>query len=142
MRPSPTRERTAEEEPWFPRIAATKVRLVGGLLLAIGVWGTVAPYIGPQVTVRAIVELVDHVVPGVVVLGVALLSLYRRRFDLVTAGLSLLAALWMFSTHVPLLAQAVNGEAPWAGSLWMFVPSALILALSLSAIVLAWRDEA
>lgn len=124
------------------KMPATKVRLVGGLLLGIGFWGTVAPYIGPEVPVERIVEFVDHVVPGVVVLGVALLFLYRRRLDLISAGLSLLAALWMFATHVPLLAQAVNGEAPWAGSLWMFVPSALLLALGLWAIVLAWRDEA
>lgn len=124
------------------RVPATKARLVGGLLLGIGIWGTIAPYIGPEVTVRAIVEVVDHVVPGVVVLGVALLYLYRKRVDLVTAGLTFLAALWMFATHVPLLAQAVNGETPWAGSLWMFVPSALVLGSGLWAIVLAWRDEA
>lgn len=121
---------------------ATKVSLVGGLLLGIGLWGTVAPYIGPQVPIRAIVEVVDHVVPGVVVLSVAVLFLYRRRFDLLAAGLSLLAGLWMFATHVPLLGQAMSGAAPWAGSLWMFVPSALILGLGLWATVLAWRNEA
>lgn len=136
-----TRERAAEEKRGSPGIPATRVRLVGGLLLGVGVWGTVAPYIGPSVTVRAIVEVVDHVVPGAVVLGVALLSLYRGRFDLLPAALSVLAALWMFATHVPLLAQAAKGDAPWDGSLWMFVPGAALLGLSLWATVLAWRQE-
>lgn len=86
--------------------------------------------------------VVDHVVPRVVVLSVAVLSLYRGRSDFVAAGLSLLAGLWMFATHVPLLGQAMSGAAPWVGSLWMFVPSALILGLSLWATVLAWRNEA
>jgi len=139
VRATSSRERSAQE-PKSPRVPAREVRLLGGLLLAVGLWGTVAPYIGPDVMVEAIVELVDHVVPGVVVLGVALLWLYRRRLGLVSAGLSVLAALWMVATHVPLLAQAVRGETPWAGSLWMFVPSALLLGLSAWATVRAWGE--
>lgn len=124
-----------------PRNREGQVRVVAGLLLGIGVWGTIAPYVGPEVPVPAIVEFMDHVVPGVVVLVLALSSYHRRRFDLLTVGGGFLAAVWMFTTHVPLLAQAVRGEFSWGGSLWMFVPSTLILVLTLWAMVLAWWEE-
>lgn len=137
---SPTR--FPEGEATSARNREGRVRLLARLMLVVGLWGTIAPYIGPEVPVKAIVEVVDHVVPGVVVLAVALFSLYRRRLELITCGLSVLAALWMFTTHVPLLAQAARGEFPWGGSLWMFVPSTLILALTVWAAMIAWRDEA
>lgn len=118
------------------------MRALAGLLLAIGVWGTLAPYIGPEVPVEAVVEVVDHVVPGVILLAVAAFSLYLKRFELISSGLAFLAALWMFTTHVPLIAQAARDEFPWAGSLWMFVPSALLLVLTAAAAFLAWREDA
>lgn len=124
-----------------PENREQKARLLARLLLFFGVWGTLAPYVGPDVLVRQIVEVVDHVVPGVVVLGVALLSLHRRRIELIPAGLAVLAGLWMTTTHVPLVGQAARGETSWDGALWMFVPSACVFVIAVWAVAVAWIDE-
>jgi hypothetical protein len=145
MLPRSTRVRAprgpAGQEPTSPGESDERTRLPAGLLLPIALFATVAPYLGPEVPVRRIVEFVDHVVPGVVVLGVSLFWIYRRRFEFFTAGLAVLAGLWMFVTHVPLVVDAAQGRVGWGGALWMFVPSALVLALTAWSAMLAWFEE-
>ena len=115
-------------------------RLALGLLV-VGAWGTLAPYAGPEVPVAADVEIIDHVVPGVMILTVSALALRRRMFALAPAAVSLLAAFWMVVTHVPLLAQAGRGEGPWDGALWMFVPGGVLMLLTGWALAIAFEFE-
>ena len=38
-----------------------------------------------------------------------------------------LAGLWMTATHLPLIVQARNGEAPWGASLYHSIPGFVVL---------------
>ena len=121
-------------------------RAIAALLLAFGVWGLVAPYlaraVGLAVPVAAKVEVVDHVVPGIVVLAVAVLSLLMRRIALVSALLATLAGFWMTATHISLLVDAEHGRASFPAALIHSLPGIIILILSIAAAVIAWGEEA
>ncbi|MDP8930919.1 MAG: hypothetical protein M3O70_20695, partial [Actinomycetota bacterium] len=105
-----------------------------------------APYLGPifglVVTTRPIVEVVDHVLPGLVVLGIALLIILTGRLPLPAALLAVLASLWMAGTHIPLLLQARTGGVQLASALWHAAPGILLFALTVAATVLAWSEPA
>ena len=109
----------------------SRVRRLSAALVAVGLWGTIAPYVGPEVAVSATVEFIDHVVPGVIILAAAITFIPHGAFGTVGASAALLAALWMTVTHVPLISQAARGETPWDGAIWMFVPSASLLQVIL-----------
>ena len=115
-----------------------RMRRLGAALIAVGVWGTLAPYAGPEVAVSSTVEFVDHAVPGGIVLAVALYSLQRGAFAFVPTAVALLAAFWMTVTHVPLVSDAARGATSWEGAIWMFAPSALLLLLTGLAFASAW----
>ena len=123
-------------------LTAKRTQRLAALLLAFGAWGTLAPYAGPEVPVSASVEVVDHVIPGVIVLAVAAFAVQRRRFELIPAALALLAGLWMTVSHVPLLAMAARGETPWDGAVWMFAPSVSVLLLAGWTGAIAWVEDA
>jgi len=120
-------------------------------LLVLGAWSIVVPYVGPAVglrlDVRPTVEIVDHVVPGAVVLaaGMSLLLILRsatsRPSSLLVpalAGVAFLAGFWMLSTHVPLLVQSGRDLAPW-GAAFHKTPGAAVTALSLWLLLLQLR---
>ena len=101
-----------------------------GVLAAIGAWTVVVPYVGNalglDVNVRAIVEIVDHVIPGLLVLAAALVlrrlaargRLAGAPRALIAAGVAFLAGFWVFATHVPLLADATRSDLPWDAAIW------------------------
>jgi hypothetical protein len=112
----------------------------------------VVPYVGPAVglrlDVRPTVEIVDHVVPGAVVLaaGMSLLLILRsatsRPSSLLVpalAGVAFLAGFWMLSTHVPLLVQSGRDLAPWGAAVFHTTPGAAVTALSLWLLLLELR---
>lgn len=120
------------------------------LLLALfGAWTIVVPYLGRavgfEVGVARSVEVVDHVVPGTLVLivGTWMFALARRGraavvpATLVGAGVTFLAGFWVLATHVPLVADAVRGSEPWGATLWHATTSLPLLALSLWIILRA-----
>jgi hypothetical protein len=132
---------------------------VAALLGALGAWLLAAPYLGPALglvlDVPPIVEVVDHVVPGLIVVtlsgasllgGAPLLSVGARGgapggfLTLAVPGLAFLAGLWGTSTHVPLVADAWAGEAPWGAALFHSVPGILIAVLSLALFLIALRS--
>lgn len=100
------------------------------MLAAIGAWTILVPYlghaIGLAVAVPARVEVVDHVVPGAIVVaaGVYLHRLARRqalssqRLALPAAGACFLAGFWVLATHVPLVSDAATAEQPWDAAIW------------------------
>lgn len=99
--------------------------------VALAVWAMLPPYFGPALPLDPTVEVVDHVVPGVVVLAVSLaaLALSRREAAMFAAGLLVtLAGFWMTVTHVPLVAQAARGEVPWGTATWHSVPGVVVVA--------------
>lgn len=96
-------------------------------LAAAAGWAMAVPYLGDALGVRldvpAGVEIVDHVVPGAVVLAVvvALVALSRvgRAVEpgdqawSVGAGATFLAGFWIASTHASLVQEAIDGITPW-----------------------------
>jgi predicted membrane channel-forming protein YqfA (hemolysin III family) len=112
------------------------------LLGAIGAWTVVVPFIGNalglDVNVKSIVEVVDHVVPGVIVVAAALYlrTLAGRRPlagqspALLAAGVSFLAGFWVFATHVPLVADAAKSRLPWDAAIWHSIAALPVVALA------------
>ena len=118
------------------------------VLLVLGVWSMLPPYIGPalglELNVAAKVEVVDHVVAGAVVaLCAALAALLVRRarraglgasgfaLALALTGLCFLGGLWQVATHVPLVAEGGSPQAPWGTVLLHSTPGVPIVALAL-----------
>ena len=121
---------------------------------ALGAWASAVPYLGPPLGLRLVgissrTEIVDHVVPGVLVvaLSAALLALAGSPqatpgtvVPVTAAAVCALAAFWITATHVGLLVDAVGGDVAvgpallhgTAGPL-VLVPAALVLARQLRA---------
>lgn len=109
-------------------------------LLLFGTWGLVVPYLGRSlgfaVDTRPGVEVIDHVVPGVLVIGAALLAILGGGRSLLLALAALAAGVWMTATHIPLLRQASDGQVTWSAALWHSTPGMVILALGAVALAL------
>ncbi len=115
-----------------------------GALAAIGAWTAVVPYVarllGLTVDVPARVEVVDHVIPGLVVAASALYLLVSarrgvlrdQRFALPAAGLCFLAGFWVLATHAPLIGDAARSAVSWEAAIWHSISALPML------IVAAW----
>ena len=112
------------------------------MLAAAGAWMAIVPWLGRllglDVDVATRVEVVDHVIPGVVA-AVAGLYLTRTaagrplasdRAAPAVAVTALLAGLWAFATHAPLLLDAARGDQPWAAAIWHSVAALPILVIA------------
>lgn len=114
---------------------------LAGTGLVIGVWAMMPPFLG-MLNTAFTVEVVDHQVPSVLVLAATVFVLLRReqsRPVLLTCGfVVLLAGTWMTATHVPLVAQAATGQAPWPGTIVHSTSAVAVLALGA---VWTWRHR-
>lgn len=124
-----------------------KVSLVSAIVVAVVASGApwIAKALGLPLPVRTSLEIVDHVVPGVVVVGAsaAVLSGRLSTFAALIATLaSALAGLWMTATHVPLLLQARTVLVDWPTASIHSVPGIVTLALTIPPAVWAWRRQA
>ena len=112
------------------------------------------PYLGPAVGlelhgISSTVEVVDHVIPGLTVIAFSVISLLLLRAGrpsdslplLFAIALCMLAGLWETSSHVPLVLQAGEPEAPWDAVLLhsLLGPTILLLSIALLARMLAPR---
>ncbi len=83
--------------------------------------------------VRKGVEVVDHAVPGLIVLGVVLVAiLLGVRSDTLMLGggvVILLAGFWMAATHMSLLSQALDHRASASGAAYHCSTAIAVLAL-------------
>lgn len=120
-----------------------------GALIVVAVVASVAPWIakaaGLPLPVSTSLEIVDHVVPGIVVVGASALLLSGRlpAFAALIATLAAaLAGLWMTATHVPLLWQARTVLVDWPTALTHSVPVIATFALTIPPAVWAWRRQA
>lgn len=116
--------------------------------LLVGVVATLPHLVGPRLDTASGVEVVDHVVPGVIVLATSAAVVAAGRFVRISgtailgAGLTVvLAGLWMTATHVPLVAQAARHEAPWGATAYHCATAAAVLAVGLVWVRHSW-DEA
>ncbi len=114
-------------------------RVLAASFLLVALWGTLAPYVGRPiglvVVTQPVVEVVDHVVPGIAVLGIAFSWLTTGRMSRIGVLAVGLAGMWMTGTHVPLLLQAIEGGASPAAALFHSVPGIMIFLLATATIV-------
>ncbi len=112
--------------------------MLAGLGLLVGGWALLPPYSGPPLNTADTVEFVDHVVPGVVVIAIALGSFLLTRGGhrgsmLFPAGLGIvLAGFWMTATHLPLVLQATRQQAPWDATVYHSLPGLAVLVLGVA----------
>jgi len=118
-----------------------EVRATTALAL-LGAWTIVVPYLakalGLGVKVASVVEVVDHVIPGLLVAGAGgYLAVLARRGPLagitsalVAGGVCFLAGFWVLATHVPLLADAAGSKLPWEAAIWHSIAALPVVALA------------
>lgn len=139
-----TQPQTATGEPG---VTATPPPPFFAVALAVfGICDAIAPYVanalGLTLYTLALNEVVDHVIPGAIVILVAWLTLLRREHWLAGALLAMVAATWMVATHVPLLVQAARGQVDMATALIHSIPGVLVFLTALAITVTALIDAA
>jgi hypothetical protein len=89
------------------------------LLVALGAWSILPPYLTP-VGVGSGVEVIDHVIPGGLVVIFGLVAVFEARagagdraLAFGATGVCLLAGIWITLTHVSLWADAGSSGRPW-----------------------------
>ena len=129
-----------------------EVRATAGLA-AIGAWTILVPYLGQalglDVPVAALVEVVDHVIPGALVVAVGLMlnararrgALASDRVALLASGAVFLAGFWVLVTHVPLLADAARSDQPWDAAIWHSIAALPIVVLAAWCVLRAVPDD-
>lgn len=135
------------DDPAVPSPSRTRLRSPELGLCLLGAWSAIVPYLarplGLEVDVATKVEIVDHVVPGVLV---ALLGGWLTFGDragspvsrgALAAGVCALSGFWILATHVPLLADAADGREDWPAALWHSSSGPVIIVL---AFVIALRS--
>ena len=129
--------------------AARAVPVLPLLGVVVGVWGSLPRFVDSGLLTEDRVEVVDHVVPGVVVIVVSLISVAVARRSaapgpfLFVAGLVvLLAGLFMVATHVPLVMQATRDEAPWGGTVFHTSAALAVFGLGLLWATTYWSATA
>lgn len=119
------------------------------VLAAIAAWSILPPYLGPAIglplEVSSTVELVDHVLPGLVAIaaaGLAFAESRRGRADrtpaLAALGACALAGLFQTVSHAPLVFAAGEPQHPVGAVVLHATPGPVLLVLSL---VLLLRPE-
>jgi len=120
-------------------------------LAGLAVWATVVPWlakaVGLGLEVATRLEVVDHVVPGVIMLvGAALLATGAGapggRVWLGAGAIAFLTGLWITATHVPLIPDALDGLAPWGAALLHLSTGPPILILGLWMVLRTGPPEA
>jgi uncharacterized membrane protein YqjE len=104
-------------------------------------------FVTPAINTDDTVEVVDHVVPGLLVVAVSAAVLFLRGRPkgigqtAFFAGLAVvLAGFWMVVTHLPLVAQALQDEAPWPATIWHTATAFLTFGVGLWWAAVHWSD--
>ncbi|HEX3620690.1 MAG TPA: hypothetical protein VHT97_00075 [Acidimicrobiales bacterium] len=124
-------------------------RLVPIAGLFVAVWASLPRYSGPKLNVAQSTEVVDHVFPAIVVLLASLAGIAAGRrakgpgATRFLGGMAvLLAGLWMMATHLPLVAQASRGEAPWPATIYHTSSALAVFGLGLLWATVTWSEAA
>ena len=140
--------RPAPADPAGPRAVPDLRRWLPPIGLAVGLWALLPKYVTPPLNTSDTAEFADHVIPGILVLGASAACLARRNrqrlslVPLVAGMLVLLSGFWMLVTHIPLMAQAFGGDAPWAGSIYHTAAALAVFGLGLLWCATHWSDLA
>lgn len=129
---------------------ASEVRLVHALL-GLAAWAVAVPWLaralGLELDVSTRLEVIDHVVPGVLILACGAAILARPGGTapgslpwLLASATASLAGLWIVITHVPLLPQVVDGGAPWGAAL-MHLSAGLPIVVAMWMLLLPERPR-
>lgn len=97
-------------------------------LAAVAVWAIAVPWlaraVGLALDVPTHLEVIDHVVPGVIVLGCCAALVHPAAtgppgslLRLAVKAVACLAGFWITATHAILLPEAVEGISPWGAAL-------------------------
>jgi hypothetical protein len=113
-------------------------------LALLGALSIAPPYLGPlrglELDVKASVEVVDHVLPGVLIVlcaGIAALQVRRDEaaedstFGLMLMGTCALAGLWQTVTHAPLVLDGGEPGSPWDSVILHSTAGPLLVLLSI-----------
>lgn len=131
---------TAATGPDLPAL----MPLVG---LAVAFWASLPKYSGPKLNVDPATEVADHIIPAILVLLASLAGIVATRRAKgpgslrFLAGMGvLLAGLWMMATHLPLLAEANRGEAPWPATIYHTSAALAVFGLGLLWSTVTWSE--
>jgi hypothetical protein len=124
--------------------AAHRARRRALALGALAAWAIAVPWIarvlGLELGVPTRLEVIDHVVPGVVVLVCCAALAHPTAAGpagslpwLGIAGIACLSGVWITATHAILLPEAIDGVSPWGAALLHLSagPPIAVLALSM-----------
>jgi hypothetical protein len=112
-----------------------------GLLVALGAWSILPPYIGPDLgmdlDVSSGVEFVDHAIPGAAVVICGTISVMLARggaagslADVIALGACCLAGFWELATHFTLWLDAGDPGKPWDAVILHTIAGPLITILA------------
>jgi hypothetical protein len=114
-----------------------------GVALVIGLYAMAPGFYLAGLHVKPGAEVVDHVVPGLVVIamvGVAMLWGVRSYTVMAVSGLIVvLAGFWMVLTHIGLFRQGVNGDVAFGAAAYHCSTAILVFALGVTWV---WRYRA
>jgi hypothetical protein len=122
-------------------------RIVPMVGLVVAVWAALPRFSGPKLNVAQSTEVVDHVIPAVLVLLASLAGIAASRRAQGPGGIRflagmavLLAGLWMMATHLPLVAQASRGDAPWPATIYHTSAAFAVFGLGLLWATVTWSE--
>ena len=129
--------------PDLPRL----LPLVG---LPVALWASLPQYSGPAINTSATTEVVDHIIPAILVVLCSLVGIAASRRPQgpgalrFIAGLGvLLAGLWMLATHFPLVTQTMRGgpeAASWAATIYHTSSALAVFGLGLLWATATWAE--
>lgn len=118
--------------------------------LVVAVWASLPRYTGPgapRFVPDPSAEFANHVVPAIAVAIVSVWALAARRrakgpgaVPFFAGLVVLLGGLFMFATHVPLVAQALRDESPWDATIYHTSSALAVFGLGLLWAVTHWSD--
>lgn len=146
--PSAAKEPVATAAAPAPgRDLAALMPLVG---LGVAVWASLPKYSGPAINTSSTTEVVDHIVPAVVIVLASIVAILAGRrpegpgaLRLIAGMTVLLAGLWMLATHIPLVLQTMRGgpeAASWAATIYHTTPALAVLGLGLLWSTVTWAE--
>jgi hypothetical protein len=142
--PAPESDATAiAARPAGPDLA----RLMPLVGLGVAVWASLPKYSGPTLNVEPAKEVADHVIPAALVLVASVVGILAGRRAKGPGALRflggmavLLAGLWMMATHLPLVAEAMRGEAPWPATIYHTSAALAVFGLGLLWATVTWAE--
>jgi vacuolar-type H+-ATPase subunit I/STV1 len=138
-----TRKQTTSKPSSSPAPATAFPSVLLGAALLIGLYAMLPAIFSGGIHLRRSVEVVDHVVPAVVLLVVTVVAILKGAkpdsLMLVFGVVIVLAGFWMVATHVSLAKQGLNHQASATGAAFHCSTAIAVAALG---VAWAWRYRA